>query len=310
MIRAALRYIAAPLLGATGATVVRVAREALARADAAELNEARTLGRVGELRDLLAAANQTIESRGADLDAAIDRATKAEHEIDTLRSELGSANEDDIYVTELRAALESVKVERDAAIRSRDAALASLEETASLLGIERLKVVHLEGEAAQLRARLDVATQRPEATEALRELAEAKVTIDDLRAGLLNCAASLTATEERAELMAADAETRCAWCLGPSEVPYSVLSDKGSAVITHPLCATHYIDNETSGANAIRARIAVRAASCASRRASPDPIAIACPTCGAMRGEPCSAAPFFPKALDGEPVIVGDVSAR
>lgn len=218
MIRSALRYIAAPLLGSLGSAVVRAALAESNRADAAELNEARTTGRLEEARRNASKEWECAEGWRLTLIREADRVRELEHEIDTTRSELACA----------------------------------VADNAHLVGeIERAAIAH-----ATLIGQVNVARAR------IREL---DPTADEV-----------------------PAVESCAWCLGQVDDVDGFSTWTGapgdSRTWTH-LCREHANEPPT---RAVRERVATRAASCPSRRTSPDPLAIACSTCGAHVWQTCA----------------------
>lgn len=226
MIRSALRYIAAPLLGRIGAAVVHAARQALDDADAASLNEARAIGARDEARSLAAMAMRDNVDCREDLNSANNRILDLSAEIGALRSELDSAAADDEAHMRARSGLADMRKERDELRRDNAGLVTSLvEKTARIRDLE-----------TQLDARADKVAQ-------------------------------------------------CAWCLGDA-IPHAFADfDK-----TIPLCEIDF-DSPHPYIDDIRARVALRARCCPTRRTSPDPLAVVCTLgCGAAVGEECRSA--------------------
>lgn len=256
MIRAALRYVAAPLLGRLGAAEVHAAREALDDADAAHLNEARAIGERDEARyhcaHLLSSLTEARASAASAHDSAIaawDEHDTATREIATLRSELDSAAADDEALANDRAALADVRTERDELKRHNMRLVADI-------GNQSVRIRGLE---EQLDARADVVPVKDAGQTALSSL-------------FASSSASVAP---------------CGWCLGPSEESgsYGATVDdrwvrlcKADAVNAHPSITD------------LEARVALRARCCATRRTSANPLDVVCTLgCGAEVGEECAA---------------------
>jgi hypothetical protein len=84
-------------------------------------------------------------------------------------------------------------------------------------------------------------------------------------------------------------ETPCAWCLRGVGVgkEWWLRATEQRDDPRLPVCASCVANSYISG-TAVRARVAARAASCPTRRTSPDPLAVECALgCGAPAGVPC-----------------------
>jgi hypothetical protein len=226
-----LHMLAAPLLGRFGGVILRAAVAESDRADAAELNEARALGRAEHADETLA---QALRSHGAlvhDVAIALEERDQARHEIETLQSEAESARVDDEVYRHAADSLEALTSERDALKRRCDRLTKDNGELSTKL--------------AQLRARVDAMDRERH--------------------------------DHRCPPVPVETTEPCAWCLGKSENHYD-----GA-----PLCCLCIHEN-TFTLGDVFARVATRAASCPTRRTSPDPLAVACTLgCLAEIGEPC-----------------------
>lgn len=139
MIRHAIRYITAPLLGRLGAAVLHVARAESDRADAAERNLCIEQGRLTECRRYLheaASFAKSIESASSSDAQTIFDMSK---EIATLRSELDSAAADDDHRARTAEALAE-------AVHERDNLLAASATHAAEVNALRARVRELEGQ--------------------------------------------------------------------------------------------------------------------------------------------------------------------
>lgn len=374
MIRSILRHLTAPVLGLFAPEILTSIRRA-------ELNAARAQGRADELRDLFDARRQALESAREDLGQALERATKAEREVETLRSEARSAAADDEVYTCVRQALDDVRKElkckagdessaawalmRDAELMYRIGWTAIVHTHEHLASIRmfnatdidtaraEIRVGQLERERDELQRRLEVRGERANEDGALilalqsseinaaREivslqrvnseletqrdahrsalvamtaerdsaLAHAAVTQEERDYARRHLDASHAAGKEAQEdIDAAWARIRglesrgvveskpepavngCAWCL--SDVGDCNMAINGLSVGERlRLCRTDAM-NIYPGCDHVRARVAARAASCPSRRTSPDPLAIACPECLLLAGEECDGLGF------------------
>jgi hypothetical protein len=154
---------------------------------------------------------------------------------------------------------------------------------------EREAAHSVKAERDELARRCDEMSKRAISTRELLAAETARADAAEQWRAAHQAALDGLAGRESAEV-APDAEV-CAWCLGPSA---------GRCFGGDYLCKEHSESSEPSYHD-INLRKVARAASCPARRHSPDPLAIACDGdagCGAMRGEPCSTDPFFPKATD------------
>jgi hypothetical protein len=256
---------------------------ARAREHAAQFN-----GALSESRRTVAELQRDLRTAQSDAEEASGHVVTLSAEVDRLRKIEADALADDDVATYEREAAHNVKAERDELQRRCDALTKRAQALASdLLQMEAAKdraVADSSDRWQRTRAALAAETARADAAEQWR--AAHQVALDGL------------AGREPAEV--APAAEVCAWCLGSAELEYSTTVQDGGTELLR-LCHRDWYDTRTSTTAAIRARVATRAASCPARRHSPDPLAIACDGdagCGAMRGEPCSTDPFFPKATD------------
>lgn len=141
---ALLRILPSPLVGAA---VYSLARDVATESDNALRHLHRAQGRTFELREQLTAAHRDLEEAHNDLGHVLDAKAKAEHEIETLRSEAASALADDETQAlaesgraDLRVILADVTRERDgllAASAKHEAAMSALRMQLSTITTER-----------------------------------------------------------------------------------------------------------------------------------------------------------------------------
>ncbi len=291
MIRSLISYLAAPVLGHIGAAVIHAAREESARADAAELNEARAIGERDEARrnaDHEAWTNVHLNAAAQEDGARIELLIR---EVETLRSEAMSALAEDsngrdrinleaATVDLGRAEIRIGQLERERDELQRrcgDLAAKSTDQGAMILALE----------SSEVNAAREIGTLQRANSALETELAVARKQRDGHREASRETQADLDAA--RAELAAlkggevapVDAE-KCAWCLGPADD--HIVDNYGQT--TTPICGRCW-SLPTVTVRDVRDRVVTRAASCASRRKVANPIDAACPTCFAPVGDAC-----------------------
>jgi hypothetical protein len=275
MIRPILRYIAAPLLGHIGVTLLHVARDAEDRATTAELNEARTIGARDEARQTADRLSESLDGLRGDHAYTLDRMRELERERDAMRSELDSAAVDDEVHTFTAQALEETKAERDALrVQAREIVEIRAMNKDGIKELEDAKdALYLaQGERDELK------DEDRKQRERIRESSDAHARdVNALRARVRELEGQIDARADVAPV------EKCAWCLEPATTGSWCMGYDGPQFA---LCATHGPPHAEPSYSAVAARVALRAR-CHPARLTADPTADRCITCGAAAGEEC-----------------------
>jgi hypothetical protein len=272
-LRALLNLTPLPALGALGGLLLGCATRESDRADDAERARERAIGERDEARRTAAELRRDLRKAESDASDADGHALTLSAEVDRLRKiEADALADDDCNTFEREGAL-LVRDERDE-LQRRCSALTERAEAA-----ERHVERALSDGAKAVTAWTRAGVERDAARAALADAAEQwrathQVALDGL------------AGREPAEV--APAADGCAMCLGMAGMcgDYVYVDHFRTNLGKMMICTTCAYDGTIHGDN-VRARVATRADSCEARRHSPDPLAIACETCGSFGGERC-----------------------
>jgi hypothetical protein len=279
-----IRPMLAPLLGLLAPEILSEILTERSRADAAK-------GAAAELRSLITASNQALETARDELGQALDGKARAEREIETMRSVLNDCGADNDRLTgeiehvkranvTMSAAVDDERDIREKCQRRAAEAESRARNLGSDLTNRNRVIVEHEATIGKLLVERDHAQKhRYDIRDAAKET---QADLDAARAEIVRLGGAAYFAADTARPV--KPTPSCAWCLLPSEGTYATTDAWGDPL---PLCGKDWHDPVESNTANIRARVATRAASCAERRDSADPEAKACTNCMAPAGKPC-----------------------